>query len=106
MIRGREETQLFGKPTGWSVMCVNPTMDIALVTEVFSNLLSASEELDVDANLRPQWRDVLAGVAPWPVDEEQGLREFPPGTDGLFATLTRAGGAGVRSPLISGRGLL
>jgi len=28
------------------------------------------------------------------------------GTDGPFATLTRAGGAGVRSPLISGRGLL
>ena len=62
-------------------MCMNATMDIAIVTEVFTNLLAASQELGEDADLRPRWRDVLEHLAPWPVDEEQGLREFPPGQE-------------------------
>ena len=80
-IMAGRETQLFGRPTGWSVMCMNATTDIAIITEVFTNLLAASRELGVDVEFRPRWQDVLAHLAPWPVDKEQGLREFPPGQE-------------------------
>lgn len=86
VMKGRENLQIFGRPKGWSVMCVNATMDIALITEVFTNLLAASEQLNLDIDKRPKWRDVLEHLRPWPIDNEQGLREFPPGQEVLEGT--------------------
>jgi alpha-L-fucosidase 2 len=80
-IMAERRTQYFGRPTGWALMCTNATMDIAIITEVFANLIAASQELRVDAVLRERWQEVLDRLAPWPVDGSGALREFPPGQE-------------------------
>jgi alpha-L-fucosidase 2 len=57
-------------------VCVNATMDFALAREVFTNLLSASEELGLNEPEAPDWRRALASLPDYQVDETGALREW------------------------------
>ncbi|BDI32038.1 hypothetical protein CCAX7_40890 [Capsulimonas corticalis] len=60
--------------TYWRVK--NAITDLAAVRSLFPVAISSSETLGVDADLRAQWRDVLANLAPYPVADD-GLSYLP-----------------------------
>ena len=66
-IKGRQAYSTLSSPSA---------IDLELIREVFSHLLTASEVLDVDAGMRGPWAALLAKV-PLPLIDEQGcLQEW------------------------------
>ena len=55
---------------------VDPTMDVALARELFTNLLAAAERLGLDADLAPRRRAVLAALPPYETNGRGALREW------------------------------
>jgi hypothetical protein len=52
--------------TYWGVK--NAITDLAAVRAMFPIAIALSEKLDLDANLRPEWQDVLDNLVPYPTD--------------------------------------
>ncbi len=55
---------------------IGATMDLLLAREVLTNAIAASEELDIDADLRETWRETLANLAPLQVGKHGQLQEY------------------------------
>lgn len=59
----------------------NATMDIAVMKELFSNLLEVSEETGLYQEKRELWRDIIANLPAYGVTEDGDVREWQ--KDGL-----------------------
>ncbi|MFC1739396.1 glycoside hydrolase family 95-like protein [Planctomycetota bacterium] len=57
-------------------LCIGATMDFELIHEVFTNLIEASEILNVDADKRPEWQSVLDNIPPLQVGKHGQLQEW------------------------------
>jgi hypothetical protein len=55
---------------------LNPILSLGLVRNLFQHLLPMSEELGVDENRRARWRDILARLSEFPVQERGGQTVF------------------------------
>ena len=57
-------------------LCIGATMDLELIHEVFTNLLKASEILNIDIDKRNQWQHVLDNIPPLQVGKHGQLQEW------------------------------
>lgn len=57
-------------------VCINATMDVALVRELLTNLLAAGTELGTADPAAEDWRHTLASLPGYEVDETGALREW------------------------------
>lgn len=57
-------------------VCVDPTMEIALVRELLSHALAAAAELGTDDAQTAHWRAMLAKLPPYRTNERGALREW------------------------------
>jgi len=65
------------KPLGRKTMvCINATMDIAIIRELLGNLITASHILDQDVEQREVWQEILDNLPDWPLDEHGMLKEW------------------------------
>ncbi|GLY50458.1 hypothetical protein [Lentzea sp. NBRC 102530] len=62
--------------TYWNVR--NAITDLAAVRSLFPIALQVSQQLGVDANLRPQWQQVLNNLVPYPQQNGAYLAHQPP----------------------------
>ncbi|GHH80653.1 hypothetical protein GCM10018793_36280 [Streptomyces sulfonofaciens] len=62
--------------TYWNVP--NAITDLAAVRTVFPIAISVSQQLGQDADLRPQWQDILDHLIPYPSDASTYLPHTPP----------------------------
>ncbi len=62
--------------TYWHVK--NALTDLAAVRQLFPVAIKTSQSLGVDADLRPQWQDVLDNLTPYPNDGTKYLPHEPP----------------------------
>ncbi len=54
----------------------NSILSLGLVRTLYKNLLVMSTDLGVDESLRPQWKDILAKISDWPLQEREGKTVF------------------------------
>ncbi len=54
----------------------NSILSLGLVRALYKNLLVMSADLGVDESLRPHWRDILARISDWPLQEREGKTVF------------------------------
>lgn len=59
-----------GMPAEFASSVNNPTNSIAMIRTLFQALLDFSRVLNVDAELRPRWQDILDNLAPYPTNVE------------------------------------
>ena len=57
-------------------VCVDPTMEVALVRELLSHALAAAAELDIGDAQTAHWRAMLAKLPPYRTNERGALREW------------------------------
>ena len=57
-------------------VCVDPTMEIALVRELLGHALAAAAELGVADAQTARWREMLAKLPPYKMNERGALREW------------------------------
>ena len=57
-------------------VCVDPTMEIALVRELLNHALAAAAELGIDDAQTARWRAMLAKLPPYRTNERGALREW------------------------------
>jgi hypothetical protein len=62
--------------TYWNVP--NAITDLAAVRSMFPTVIATSQQLDLDADLRAQWQDLLANVVAYPTDGKTYLPHQPP----------------------------
>ena len=55
---------------------MNPLLSLGLVRTLFKNLLTMSEDLGVNAERRPKWRDICARISAFPLQERGGKAVF------------------------------
>jgi hypothetical protein len=55
---------------------MNPLLSLGLVRTLFTNLLAMSEELGLDSDRRPKWRDISARLSAFPLQERGGKTVF------------------------------
>ncbi|MFH0796757.1 MAG: glycoside hydrolase N-terminal domain-containing protein [Candidatus Omnitrophota bacterium] len=61
---------------GHKMICVNATMDLAIIKELFGNLLKAGKILDRDSEKRKTWQEILDNLPEWPIDKNGVLKEW------------------------------
>ncbi len=54
----------------------NSILSLGLVRTLYKNLLVMSADLGVDESLRPRWKDILARISDWPLQEREGKTVF------------------------------
>ncbi|MEI8340852.1 MAG: glycoside hydrolase N-terminal domain-containing protein [Verrucomicrobiota bacterium] len=59
-----------------TAVCINATLDVALVRELLGNLLTAYEELALSGAETERWREILRKLPPYAVDGDGALREW------------------------------
>jgi len=65
------------RPTGGnSLLCINATMDVAICREVLSNLCDACERLGIEGEGVARWRDMLAKLPEYEVNEDGAMKEW------------------------------
>ncbi len=57
-------------------VAINATMDIAVAREVLNNLISACEQLDVETDSIPKWKDMLEKLPEYLINEDGALKEW------------------------------
>jgi len=57
-------------------LCIGATMDFELIHEIYVNLLAASEILDLDADRRGRWREILEKIPPLQIGRHGQLQEW------------------------------
>lgn len=55
---------------------VNATMDIAIIKELFANLIEGSRAVDASLQDIPRWEDMLGRLPPYQINEEGALKEW------------------------------
>ena len=56
--------------------CINATMDIAVATELFSNLIEGCKTLGLEAESIPKWQRMLDKMPPYLINEDGALKEW------------------------------
>jgi alpha-L-fucosidase 2 len=56
--------------------CINATMDIAVARELLASLVAACEVLDIDPDGVSRWRDMLATLPEYMIDEDGAVKEW------------------------------
>ena len=59
-----------------SLVTINATMDVAIAREVLSNLCAAYEELGLETSRPARWREILAKLPSYEINEDGALREW------------------------------
>lgn len=59
-----------------SQSCINATMDIALVKELLTNLISACEELDIEQESVPKWKSMLDKMPAYMINKDGAVKEW------------------------------
>ena len=57
-------------------VCMGPTMDVQIITELFSNILTAAEVLDIEDESTEQIRQALPRIPPMQISPEGYLQEW------------------------------
>ena len=57
-------------------LTMNATIDLAVVVELFNNLISASHILNVDVQKRKKWQKILKDLPDWPIGKDGTLLEW------------------------------
>ncbi len=60
-----------------AALIAGPTMDIALIRELFTNCIQASEILNIDSTFREQLRTQLGRLLPYKIGSQGRLQEWP-----------------------------
>lgn len=55
---------------------INPVIDLAFVRTLYKNIIPMSETLDIDADRREKWQDILNNLSPLPTMEFNGKTVF------------------------------
>ena len=63
-----------GKPAN---LTMGPTMDLLIINDLLTNVIAASEILDVDADLRGEFQHILDRLAPMKIGSDGRLMEWP-----------------------------
>ena len=64
----------------------NNALSMGLIRMIFGGLLRISADLNVDANRRDKWRDILAKISDWPLKEVNGNKTFLKAESGRGST--------------------
>lgn len=64
-----------GKIVGLNT-CMGPTMDSQIIRELLSNLIKASQVLNVDKQLRKEWKKIIGKTAPNTIGKNGDLNEW------------------------------
>ncbi len=54
----------------------NPILSLGLVRTLYKNILVMSEDLGVNAGLRPKWKDILVKISAFPTQQRNGKTVF------------------------------
>ena len=57
-------------------VCINATMDFALIKELFTNLLTSSRAYSLDAEKEKIWEDILSRIPEYRINEDGALQEW------------------------------
>ena len=57
-------------------VCINPTMDFALLKELLSNLIEAATSLDVDCDKVDEWKKMLLCIPEYEINEDGAIKEW------------------------------
>ena len=55
---------------------INATMDFALIKELLTNLISASQVLGIDSDKREEWQKMLLDIPEYQINEDGAMREW------------------------------
>ncbi len=61
---------------GETAICINPTMDFAVVKDLLTNLCDACEKLDTERDMLPIWQDMLNHIPPYKINGDGALCEW------------------------------
>lgn len=76
---GLSPEQAVDRPDGSrGAVARTPTIDIALMREIFSRVLLASDVLRIDREEQARWRALLDALPAYPIDHAGMLLEYPP----------------------------
>ncbi len=59
-----------------SQACINATMDIAVARELLTNCINACIELNVDSDKVEKWRQMLAKLPPYKINDDGAVKEW------------------------------
>lgn len=57
-------------------VCINPTMDFALIKELLTNLVSTASELNIDTDCVQKWQKMLSKIPAYEINEDGALKEW------------------------------
>lgn len=57
-------------------VCINATMDFALIKELLTNLVSASDALNIDTECREKWKKMLSCIPEYEINEDGAIKEW------------------------------
>jgi alpha-L-fucosidase 2 len=63
-------------------LSMNATIDLAVAKEIFSNLIKASQVLNIDEREREKWNEIIDKLPDWPVGENGSLLEWADDVEG------------------------
>ncbi len=64
------------KGAGEVSVCINATMDFALIKELLTNLVAVSKENGFDLDKRAEWADMLEKIPQYEINEDGALKEW------------------------------
>ncbi|MBO5338824.1 MAG: glycoside hydrolase family 95 protein [Clostridia bacterium] len=57
-------------------VCINPTMDFALLKELLTNLIDSATSLDVDSDKVEEWKKMLLSIPEYEINEDGAIKEW------------------------------
>jgi alpha-L-fucosidase 2 len=64
------------KGAGEISVCINPTMDFALIKELLTNLVASATTLGIDADSVAKWKGMLEKIPPYEINEDGAIKEW------------------------------
>ena len=57
-------------------VCINPTMDFALLKELLTNLIEGADILDIDGDKVEEWKEMLSKIPEYEINEDGAIKEW------------------------------
>lgn len=57
-------------------VCINPTMDFALLKELLTNLIEGADILDIDGDKVKEWKEMLSKIPEYEINEDGAIKEW------------------------------
>ncbi|MBQ8546456.1 MAG: glycoside hydrolase family 95 protein [Clostridia bacterium] len=57
-------------------VCINPTMDFALLKELLTNLIASAKALSLDADKVDEWKKMLLAIPDYEINEDGAIKEW------------------------------